>query len=292
MVAMSRADALPFRKMNGLGNEIVVIDLRRSSGVLTSAEARAIAAEPRSRFDQLMALHDPVIAGTDALVRIYNSDGSGAGACGNGTRCIGWLVAQETGRRQLKFETRGGVVDVEVESIDRITVDMGEPRFRWGEIPLSKRVLGHGSIELQVGRADEPILHSPAVVNIGNPHAVFWVADVDAIDLGRIGPLLETDPLFPDRANISVALVTSPHAMRVRTWERGAGLTKACGSAACAALVSAARTGRSARKATVTLPGGDLELEWTASNRILMTGPVEVEYEGVLAQMAPAPESV
>jgi len=289
---MSRADALPFRKMNGLGNEIVVIDLRRSSGVLTSAEARAIAAEPRSRFDQLMALHDPVIAGTDALVRIYNSDGSEAAACGNGTRCIGWLVAQETGRRQLKFETRGGVVDVEVESIDRITVDMGEPRFRWGEIPLSEPVLDTRSIELQVGRADEPILHSPAVVNIGNPHAVFWVADVDAIDLGRIGPLLETDPLFPDRANISVALVTSPHAMRVRTWERGAGLTKACGSAACAALVSAARTGRSARKATVTLPGGDLEIEWTASNRILMTGPVEVEYEGVLAQMAPAPESV
>ncbi len=278
--------------MNGLGNEIVVIDLRRSSGVLTSAEARAIAAEPRSRFDQLMALHDPVIAGTDALVRIYNSDGSEAAACGNGTRCIGWLVAQETGRRQLKFETRGGVVDVEVESIDRITVDMGEPRFRWGEIPLSEPVLDTRSIELQVGRADEPILHSPAVVNIGNPHAVFWVADVDAIDLGRIGPLLETDPLFPDRANISVALVTSPHAMRVRTWERGAGLTKACGSAACAALVSAARTGRSARKATVTLPGGDLEIEWTASNRILMTGPVEVEYEGVLAQMAPAPESV
>ncbi len=288
---MTSGDAIPFRKMNGLGNEIVMIDLRGSARVFTECEVRAIAAEPRSHFDQLMVLHDPRSPGTDAFVRIYNTDGSAAGACGNGTRCIAWAVAQETGRRHLRFETSSGVLSADVESIDSITVDMGEPRFRWDEIPLAEPFHDTRKIELQIGPIDKPVLHSPSVVNVGNPHAVFWVEDVEAYDLGRFGPLLETHPIFPERANISLAQVTSPSALKLRTWERGAGLTRACGSAACAAAVCAARTGRSGRNVTVTLPGGMLHIEWTAANRILMRGPAELEYEGMLdpAVLAKAP---
>lgn len=279
---MTSGDAIPFKKMNGLGNEIVMIDLRGSARVFTADEARAIAAQPRSRFDQLMVLHDPQTPGTDAYVRIYNADGSPAGACGNGTRCIAWVVAQQTGRRNVRFETSGGLLDADVEDIDTITVDMGEPRFRWDEIPLSEPFHDTSKIELQIGPIDQPVLHSPSVVNVGNPHAVFWVDDVDAYDLGRFGPLLESHPIFPERANISLAQVTSPSALKLRTWERGAGLTQACGSAACASAVCAARTGRTGRNVTVTLPGGMLHIQWTDADRILMRGPVEFEYDGML----------
>jgi diaminopimelate epimerase len=274
---------LRFVKMNGLGNEIVVADLRGTSRVLSAAEVQAVAKGPQSHFDQLMALHDPRTPGTDALVRIYNSDGSEAGACGNGMRCVAWLEAQGKGRNALSFETAAGVLPANVESIGRITVDMGSPRFAWQDIPTRDPFPDTRYIELQIGPIDQPVLHSPSVVNVGNPHAVFWVDDVDAHDLGRFGPMLENHPIFPERANISLAQVTSPTSIRLRTWERGAGLTQACGSAACAAAVCAARTGRTERKVTVTLPGGSLEIEWTAENRILMTGPVEVEHTGEIA---------
>ena len=278
--------AIPFRKMNGLGNEIVAVDLRGSKRVLDAAEARAIAARPGSRFDQMMVLHDPRTPATEAYVRIYNTDGSEAEACGNGMRCIGWVVAQQTGRKALKFETKAGVLEVAVAGIDRITVDMGTPRFGWADIPLAEPFHDTRRIELQIGPIDKPILHSPSVVNVGNPHAVFWVEDVNAYDLGRFGPLLENHPIFPERANISLAHVTSIEAITLRTWERGAGLTKACGSAACAATVCAARRGLTGRRVTVTLPGGPLLIEWRADDRILMTGPVELEHEGVLDALA------
>jgi diaminopimelate epimerase len=274
--------ALPFRKMNGLGNEIVVVDLRGRKDAITTASARAVAQRPQSRFDQMMVLHDPKSPGTEAYIRIYNTDGSEAEACGNGMRCVGWVVAGETGRKALKFETVAGVLDVSVADIGRITVDMGVPKFGWKDIPLAEPFHDTRAIELQIGPIDKPILHSPAVVNVGNPHAVFWVDDVGAYDLGRFGPLLENHPIFPERANISLAHVTSPNAITLRTWERGAGLTKACGSAACAATVCAARKGLTGRKVTVTLPGGPLDIEWRADDRIFMTGPVELEHEGVL----------
>lgn len=277
---MTSATALRFVKMNGLGNEIVVVDLRGSKRELTADQVRAIVAGPQSRFDQLMALYDPRSPGTDALVRIYNADGSEAGACGNGMRCVAWLEAEATKRTSLLFETAAGVLTAEVESMGRITVDMGSPKFRWEDIPTRDAFADTRYIELQIGPIDDPVLHSPAVVNIGNPHAVFWVDDVDAFDLGRFGPMLENHPIFPERANISLAQVTSRTTIKLRTWERGAGLTKACGSAACAAAVCASRTGRAERKVTVTLPGGPLEIEWTAKDRILMTGPVEVEHAG------------
>lgn len=273
---------LPFRKMNGLGNEIVVVDVRGRAEVFTTAGARDVASRPASHFDQMMVLHDPRHAGTEAYVRIYNTDGSEAEACGNGMRCVGWVVAGETGRKALRFETKAGLLDVQVDDITHITVDMGRPRFGWQDIPLAEPFHDTKAIELQIGPIDEPILHSPSVVNVGNPHAVFWVDDVSAYDLARIGPMLENHPIFPERANISLAHVTSPNAITVRTWERGAGLTKACGSAACAAAVCAARKGVAQRRATVTLPGGPLLIEWTPADRILMTGPVALEHEGVL----------
>jgi diaminopimelate epimerase len=282
------SSATPFAKMNGLGNEIVVVDLRGSARVFTAGEVRAIAARPASRFDQMMVLHDPRTPGTQAYVRIYNTDGSEAEACGNGMRCVAWMEAGRTGRRALQFETSAGVLDVAVAGIDRITVDMGTPRFGWQDIPLAEPFHDTRTIELQVGPIDRPILHSPSVVNVGNPHAVFWVVDVGACDLGRIGPMLEHHPLFPERANISLAHVVSPTAITLRTWERGAGLTRACGSAACAAVVCAARKKLTGRQVTVTLPGGPLEIEWRADDRILMTGPVELEHQGVLELAATA----
>jgi diaminopimelate epimerase len=273
---------MPFRKMNGLGNEIVIVDLRGSTRRFEAAEVRAIAARPQSRFDQMMVLHDAVDPGSAASLCIYNSDGSQAEACGNGMRCVGWVVAKASGRAALKFETPAGVLDVNVEAIDRISVDMGRPRFGWREIPLAEPFHDTRSIELQIGPIDKPILHSPSVANVGNPHALFWVDDVDAYDLARIGPLLENHPIFPERANISLAHVVSRHAITLRTWERGAGLTRACGSAACAATVCAARKGLSERSVRVTLPGGSLAVEWVADGRIRLTGPVEEEHTGVL----------
>ena len=235
---MSATPPLPFVKMNGLGNEIVVVDLRGSSKVFTAEEVVGIAADRSSRFDQLMVLHAPKTNGTESFVRIYNADGSEAGACGNGMRCVGWLMAQAAGRDHFKVETRAGVLDTVVRDRMSITVDMGEPKFGWQDIPLAEEFRDTRAIELQIGPIDNPILHSPSVVNVGNPHAIFWVEDLAAYDLGRLGPMLENHPIFPERANISLAHVTSPESIELRTWERGAGLTQACGSAACAAAVS------------------------------------------------------
>ena len=269
---MTSTAPIPFIKMNGLGNEIVVVDLRGSSKVFTAAEAAAIAARPRSRFDQLMVLHAPRTPGTEAYIRIYNTDGSEAGACGNGMRCVAWVVAEATGRNALCFETMAGVLTASVQNIDRITVDMGAPRFGWADIPLVEAFHDTRGVELQVGPIDAPLIHTPSVVNVGNPHAIFWVERLDVVDLGRVGPMLEHHRLFPERANISLAKVTSRSAITLATWERGAGLTRACGSAACAAAVCAARKGLTERRVTVTVPGGPLEIDWRADGQIDMTG--------------------
>jgi diaminopimelate epimerase len=269
-----------FIKMNGLGNEIVVVDMRAGPQAITAADARAAAVA--APYDQLMAVYPPRAAGTDAFVRIYNNDGSEAGACGNGMRCVADILFKQSGNSTLTVETQAGLLACfRGPAPLTSTVDMGQPRFQWNEIPLAEAFLDTRAIELQVGPIDHPILHSPSAVSMGNPHAVFWVDDVSAYDLGKIGPLLERHPIFPDRANISLAQVASPDRMIVRTWERGAGLTRACGSAACAAAVCAVRTGRTGRRVTVTLPGGDLAIEWReADGHVLMTGPVEYEFEG------------
>jgi diaminopimelate epimerase len=278
---MSALANRPFVKMNGLGNEIVVVDMRQRPEAISATEARAAGSAKGAPYDQLMALYPPRKAGTEAYVRIYNNDGSEAGACGNGMRCVAWLIAKETGRDALAFEVDGRVLNTWKNPDGTFTVDMGAPRFGWKEIPLAEEFRDTRAIELQIGPIDKPILHSPSALSMGNPHAIFWVDDVEAYDLAKIGPLLENHPMFPERANITLCAVKSREHIVIRTWERGAGLTRACGSAACAAAVAAARLKRTGRKLRVTLPGGDLTIEWRESdNHVLMTGPVEFEFEG------------
>ena len=270
-----------FVKMNGLGNEIVAVDMRHAGGAIGADDARAAAQPGGAHYDQLMALYPPRTGGTDAYVRIYNNDGSEAGACGNGMRCLAWLLAKESGKDALTVETAAGVINCWRGADGLFTVDMGPPRFKWNEIPLAEEFRDTRAIELQIGPIDQPVLHSPAVVSMGNPHAIFWVDDVNAYALEKFGPLLENHPIFPERANITLAHIVSRQHIVIRTWERGAGLTKACGSAACAAAVAAARLKRSERKVKVTVPGGDLMIEWRVSDdHVLMTGPVEFEFEG------------
>ena len=238
------SDQVPYLKMNGLGNEIVVVDMRKAPTAISAADARAAAQPTGAPYDQLMALYPPRTAGTESLVRIYNNDGSEAGACGNGMRCVASLLSQQGGKDKASFEVDGRVLQTWKGANGLFTVDMGAPRFAWNEIPLSEKFADTRAIELQIGPIDKPILHSPSVVSMGNPHAIFWVDDVNAYDLGKIGPLLEHHPMFPQRANITLCAVTSKEHIVIRTWERGAGLTKACGSAACAAAACSQEIGR------------------------------------------------
>jgi diaminopimelate epimerase len=278
-----------FVKMNGLGNEIVIVDLRHAPGPIEAAEARAAARQ--EPYDQLMALY-PSRCGADASIRIYNSDGSEAGACGNGMRCVASLVSGETGKARVDFETSAGLVSCWRADTGLFTVDMGAPRLRWQDIPLATEVADTRRIALEFAPAGAPAISSPSVVSMGNPHAIFWVDDPAAYDLNAIGPVLEHHPLFPERANITLAAVPAFDRVVIRTWERGAGLTKACGSAACAVVVAAARLERTGRRATVSLSGGDLAIEWRqGDDHVLMTGPVEYERVGRFAALLSAADA-
>jgi diaminopimelate epimerase len=269
-------------KMNGIGNEIVVVDLREGAGVVTADEARAVASPKGVPYDQLMILLPPRLSGTSAFIRIYNNDGSESGACGNGMRCVARRVFEATGDDKATFETSAGLLNCwQGPGSGLYTVDMGVPKFGWQDIPLAEEFRDTRGIELQIGPIDAPILHTPSVVSMGNPHAIFWVDDVQAYDLGRFGPLLENHPIFPERANITLAQIVDRDHITIRTWERGAGLTKACGSAACATVVAAARLKRANRNVQITLPGGDLAIAWReVDDHVLMTGPAAFEYEG------------
>ncbi|MEQ8740042.1 MAG: diaminopimelate epimerase [Hoeflea sp.] len=274
---------VPFAKMNGLGNDIVVIDMRGRSDAVTAEAAIALAAGEATGFDQIMAIHDIDLDGVDYRIDILNRDGSHAQACGNGTRCVVQALASETGRRSFTFRTLAGILNAQEHEDGSISVDMGRPEFRWDLIPLAEEFHDTTRIELQIGPIDAPVLHSPSVMSMGNPHAVFWVKeDVWSYDLERFGPLLEYHPIFPERANISVARVLDDKTLDLRTWERGVGLTRACGSAACAAAVLAARTGRTGRTVTVNLPGGPLLIEWRNIDHVIMTGPAEWEFSGTV----------
>src|ERR1700744_4407641 len=269
-----------FAKMNGIGNEIVVVDLRDGAGKVTAADARAVAS--KVPYDQLMVLQPARLAGTEAFIRIYNNDGFEAGACGNGMRCVVRRLFEKTGQSAVTFETAAGLLNCwQGPASDLYTVDMGAPKFGWQDIPLAEEFRDTRYIELQVGPIDAPVLHSPSVVSMGNPHAIFWVDDVDAHDIERFGPLLENHPIFPERANITLAHIVDRDHITIRTWERGAGLTKACGSAACATAVAAARLKRAYRKVEISLPGGKLAIEWRErDDHVLMTGTASFEYEG------------
>lgn len=275
--------SVPFLKMNGLGNEIIVVDMRGRNDRIAADAAVAVNADPATKFDQIMAIHEPRTAGTFAYLEIVNSDGSRAEGCGNGMRCVVQALSAQTGQKQFVFETVAGILTGEEHADGLVSVDMGKPRFGWEDIPLAEEFADTTGIELQIGPIDAPVLHTPSVASMGNPHAIFWVND-DVWDyaLERFGPMLENHPIFPERANISIAQVVSPTRIILRTWERGAGLTRACGTAACATLVSAVRTKRAERKATITVPGGDLIVEWRADEHVILTGPAEYEFSGEL----------
>jgi diaminopimelate epimerase len=286
---MTGTGTIGFRKMNGLGNDFVVLDARSRALGLGSDVVRAIADRKEGiGCDQIIALEPSRKA--DVFMRIWNADGGEVGACGNAARCVAALVAAERGEPKVSIETESAVLGATVNGDGTATVDMGRPRFAWDEIPLSEPFHETRRIELQVGPIDAPVLHTPSVVNVGNPHCLFFVDDVAAHDLARFGSMLEHHPLFPERANISLVQVTGPDALKVRTWERGAGLTRACGTAACAAAVAAARRELVGRKVRVSLPGGDLNIEWRESDgHILMTGPYALDFEGTLPEELFAP---
>jgi diaminopimelate epimerase len=269
----------PFLKMHGLGNDFVVIDARNQPLKLTPLQARLIADRRLGvGCDQLLIIekpNNPKLA--DAFMRILNPDASEAGACGNGTRCVADLLMREGGRDHLVIETIAGLLDAERASDNRVTVDMGPARLDWREIPL-KDACDTLHIPLTLGPLSDPV-----GTNMGNPHATFFVDDAEKIDLASLGPVLERHAMFPDRANIGIVQVLSPEKLRFRVWERGVGITMACGSGACAALVAAARRGVTGRKAIVVLDGGELEIEWAKDGHVMMTGPVALSFTGTLA---------
>lgn len=272
-------DHLPILRMNGAGNEILVLDLRQQSHELAPGEARAIAKAPGLRFDQLMTLHRPRQQGDDAFMRIFNVDGSLSAACGNGSRCVAYALARE-GKQALRLETDAGLIETRRQTETIFTVDMGRPRLDWRDIPLAYAVTDTREVAL-----DPPVAGAPAhfsAVSMGNPHAVFFVGDAARIDLETLGPCIERHPLFPERANVSFAQMLAEDDILLRVWERGTGITKACGSAACATLVAAVRAEIGGRAARIRLPGGDLNIEWRADDHVLMTGPVEFEFETTL----------
>jgi len=262
-------------RMNGAGNKILVLDLRGGLSLPTPEQARAIHLAPGLNYDQMMVLTDPHTPGTLAYVPIYNNDGSLAGACGNGTRCVADRLARETGLNHLMIETTRGLIACERLGESEYRVDMGAPRLTAAEIPFA------GEGETVAANIPGAEAFGPAgLVNMGNPHAVFFVPDFAAVDLAKLGPPLETHPLFPEKANISFAQILGPGRIKLKVWERGVGATLACGSAACATLVAAVRRGLSPREATVELPGGALFMGWReADDHVLMTGPVEFERE-------------
>jgi diaminopimelate epimerase len=265
---------VPFVKMHGCGNDFVVFDGRKGGLGLTPAAAAAIADRHTGvGCDQLIVI-EPAGPGADAFMRIRNPDGSEAGACGNATRCVVHLLAAETGRARQTIRTISGDLPSAVLPDGQVRVDMGPVRLDWRDIPLA-RPMDTLDVNLRAGPVS-----NPAAASMGNPHATFFVPDLAVIPIAEIGPVLEHDPLFPQRANIGFVQVITPERLRLRVWERGAGLTLACGSGACAALVNAARRGLTGKAAIVEVDGGELMIAWREDNHVLMTGPVATAFTG------------
>ncbi|HEY6432842.1 MAG TPA: diaminopimelate epimerase [Acetobacteraceae bacterium] len=267
---------VPFVKMHGCGNDFVVLDERARPLGLSPSRAAALADRQTGiGCDQLISIEAPPPGSdADAFMRIRNPDGVEAGACGNATRCVAALLGSETGRHHLVVNTVAGNLQATILDPVRVTVDMGPVKLHWRDIPLAGPA-DTLRLDLRAG----PLAH-PAAASMGNPHATFFVPDIAAIPLAQLGPILEHDPIFPERANIGVAQVLAPDRIRLRVWERGAGLTRACGSGACAALVNAHRRNLSGRRATVILDGGELAIEWLDNDHVSMTGPVATAFTG------------
>lgn len=267
--------AKTFIKMHGLGNDFAIFDGRAQKPDFTLAQIRALGDRRRGiGFDQMVIIDPPKSPGTDAFLRIFNADGGEVGACGNATRCIAKLLIAELKKPEVVLETKAARLKAKMSG-DKVTVDMGIVNLEWQQIPLSREE-NTLYLVLSVGGLKQPV-----AVNVGNPHAVFFVENAAAIDLETLGPKIEHDPLFPERTNVEVAQVLSPTKIRMRVWERGVGITQACGTGACAAAVAGVRRGLTERKVVVELDGGELEIEWRESDgHVLMTGDVAEVYRG------------
>lgn len=270
-------DPLPFTKMHGLGNDFVVIDARRRPLAVAPALARAIADRRQGvGCDQLILIEPPARAEAAAFMRIFNADGGEVGACGNAARCVAALLLRENGAASLNLETAAGLVRAGLAAGGDLSVDLGPVRTDWQAIPLTE---ARDTLHLDVGSG---ALRDGVAVSVGNPHVVFFVDNADAVPLAELGPLIEHDPLFPLRTNVEVAQVLRPNVLRVRVWERGAGITRACGTGACAAAVAAARRRLSERAVEVVMDGGPLQVTWRADGNVCLTGPVATSFSGSL----------
>ena len=272
----------PFVKMNGAGNDFVVVNALEQPFAPSEDQIRALGDRQTGEgFDQLIAIEPSDTA--DAFMRVWNADGSMVETCGNALRCVGWLLMQANASDRVVIDTAGGPTTATRAGDHRVTVDMGKPRLDWTQVPLAEELDTRG-IELQVGPIDAPILHTPGAVSMGNPHVVFFTDRQDDGFVTGSGSLVEHHPLFPQGVNVGFANVLDRDHIRLRVWERGAGLTKACGTGACAALVATARRGLTERKATVVVDGGELVIDWDVeTDHVLMTGPVEIERTGVMS---------
>ena len=272
---------MKFYKMNGAGNAFVIFDARKEKLDLTPERIREIAnPETGAGADQIMSM-EPSLRG-DVFMRIWNADGGAVEQCGNAVRCVGWLLMEASGRDSARLDTPAGLVTVERAGPKTVTVDMGAPGLDWRDIPLEEAMDTRG-IELQVGPIDAPLLHTPGAVSMGNPHVIFFVKDAETAPVREVGSMIEYHRLFPQRTNVEFCEVKARDRLRVRVWERGVGVTRACGTGACAALVAASRRNMADRKATVEMDGGDLVIEWRRDDdHVLMTGPIEVEFAGKL----------
>lgn len=265
--------------MHGAGNDFVVLDARVSKPVLTPEQVRKIADRRRGvGCDQLIIIESDD-AGADAFMRILNADGSESGACGNATRCVAALLAEENGARYVKIRTIAGLLAAEIIGPGLVEVDMGPPHVAWDEVPLSSPT-DTLHLPLSLGPVSDP-----AACSMGNPHATFFVSDLQHLPIENVAPKLEKNRIFPERANIGFARIESPTRIRLKVWERGVGLTLACGSGACATLVNAHRRGLTGRQAMVVMDGGELLITWAENGHVFMRGPAETAFRGELTEL-------
>ncbi len=280
--------AMKFLIMNGAGNRFAVFDARdRARFELTSERVQALAKPGSSTMgpkgaDQVIVMRTPKAQDADVFMEIWNQKGGEVDACGNATRCIAWLVLREVDKDEVIVETKAGLLRCRSAGDMQIAVDMGPPRLEWDQVPLKEPMHTH-HIDVKVGPIDNPVLSNPGAVSMGNPHCVFFVEDFERARPDKVGPMIEFHPLFPEQANVGFARIDAPGKMRLKVWERGVGMTLACGTGACAAVVAAVRQKRTARKVEVEVDGGTLMIEWReADDHVIMTGPVELEQEAVI----------
>lgn len=277
-----------FLIMNGAGNRFAVFDARAQAGFALS-EAQVInLCKPGSQTmgekgaDQLIILRAPKSPDADVFMEIWNQQGFEVDACGNATRCAGWLIMDANGTDSAVVQTNAGLLYCTRAGDYRVCVDMGEPKLDWTDIPLEEPMHTH-HVDVKVGPIDNPVLSNPGAVNMGNPHCVFFVDDFTTAKPELVGPMIEYHPLFPQQVNVGFARIDAPDRIRLKVWERGVGMTLACGTGACAAVVAGVRQKRNGRKVTVEVDGGTLLIEWReADNHVMMTGPIEIERDGTL----------